>query len=50
MATKWQNGQIAGMATWMMGMDTYILFMVHAADDDTDDDDTLIFYSIDLRS
>jgi hypothetical protein len=31
---EWQNGQMAGMAT-------YILFMVH-----TDTDTTLIFYSI----
>ncbi len=38
---EWQNGQMAGMAT-------YVLFMVHADiddDDDDDDDDTLIFYS-----
>ncbi len=32
---EWQNGRMAGMAT-------YVLFMVHAADD------TLIFYSIDV--
>jgi hypothetical protein len=31
---EWQNGLMVGMAT-------YVLFMVHA------DDDTLIFYSID---
>jgi hypothetical protein len=49
---EWQNGRMAGM-------DTYVLFMVHADtdtnndddndddDDDDDDDDTLIFYSID---
>ncbi len=40
---EWQNGRMAGMAT-------YVLFMVHADtddDDDNDDDDTLIFYSID---
>ena len=42
---EWQNGQMAGMAT-------YVLFMVHADTDDDDDDndnddDTLIFYSID---
>ncbi len=41
---EWQNGQMAGMAT-------YLLFMVHADTDDDDDDDdnndTLIFYSID---
>ncbi len=33
---EWQNGRMAGMAT-------YVLFMVHAdtdTDDDTDDDDT----------
>ncbi len=39
---EWQNGRIAGMAT-------YVLFMVHANtnDDDDNDNDTLIFYSID---
>ncbi len=40
---EWQNGRMAGTAT-------YVLFMVHADtddDDDDDDDDTLIFYSID---
>ncbi len=40
---EWQNGRIAGMAT-------YVLFMVHAdtdEDDNDDNDDTLIFYSID---
>jgi hypothetical protein len=38
---EWQNGRMAGMAT-------YVLFMVHADtnNDDDDDDDTLIFYSI----
>ena len=31
---EWQNGQLAGMAT-------YVLFMVHAdTDDNTDDEDT----------
>ncbi len=31
---EWQNGRMAGMAT-------YVLFMVHAnTDDDTDDEDT----------
>ncbi len=33
---KWQNGRMAGMAT-------YVLFMVHA------DNDTLIFYSIEIH-
>ncbi len=40
---EWQNGRMAGMAT-------YVLFMVHADTDDNDgnaDNDTLIFYSID---
>ncbi len=61
----WRNGRMAdGMAEWqkewqigrMAGMDTYVLFMVHANtddddndddddDDNDDDDDTLIFYS-----
>jgi hypothetical protein len=56
---EWQNGGMAdGMAEWqkewqnsqMVGMATYVLFMVHAItddNDDNDDDDTLIFYSID---
>ncbi len=42
---EWQNGRMAGMAT-------YVLFTVHTNDtdtdnddDDDDDDDTLIFYS-----
>jgi hypothetical protein len=34
---EWQNGQMAGMAT-------YVLFMVHTDDTDT----TLIFYSIEI--
>ncbi len=42
----------------MVGMATYVLFMVHTDDtdtddddndDDDDDDDTLIFYSIDKK-
>ena len=36
----WQNGRI-----WIQN-DTYVLFMVHAADDD-DDKDTLNIYNID---
>ncbi len=36
---EWQNGRMAEM-------DTYVLFMVHADDDDTDND-SLIFYIID---
>ncbi len=45
---EWQNGRMAGMAT-------YVLFMVHADTDDNndndvdDDKDTLIFYSIERR-
>jgi hypothetical protein len=39
---EWQNGQMAGMAT-------YVLFMVHTDDTNTDTDTTLIFYSIDHR-
>ncbi len=53
---EWRNGGMAdGMAEWqkewqngwMVGMATYVLFMVHADtnDNDDDDDDTLIFYS-----
>jgi hypothetical protein len=47
---EWRNGGMAdGMAEWqkewqngrMAGMATYVLFMVHAnTDDDTNDDDT----------
>ncbi len=44
---EWQNGRMAGMAT-------YVLFTVHTDDtdddDDDDDDNTLIFYSIDIES
>ncbi len=43
---EWQNGQMVGMAT-------YVLFMVHTDNDDDDDDnndDTLIFYSIDRKT
>ena len=46
---EWRNGRMAdGMAEWqkewqngrMVGMATYVLFMVHVdTDDDTDDDD-----------
>ncbi len=35
---EWQNGRMAEVAT-------YVLFMVHA--DDNNDDDTLIFYITD---
>ncbi len=55
---EWRNGGMAdGMAEWqkewlngrMVGMATYVLFMVHTDDTDTDDTDTtLIFYSIDV--
>ncbi len=55
---RW-NGRMAGMAgmaerqkEWLNGrmaeMDTYVLFMVHAADDDDTDDDSLIFYIIEF--
>ncbi len=37
---EWQNGRMAGMAT-------YVLFMVHTDDTNTDTNTTLIFYSID---
>jgi hypothetical protein len=43
---EWQNSRMAEMAT-------YVLFMVHTDDTDTDDDtdiddDLLIFYSIEI--
>jgi hypothetical protein len=55
---EWRNGVMAdGMAEWqkewqngrMAGMATYVLFMVHTDDTDTNTDTntTLIFYSID---
>ncbi len=38
--TEWQNGRKNGRMV-MVGMATYVLFMVHAdTNDDTDDDDT----------
>jgi hypothetical protein len=36
---EWQNGRMAEMAT-------YVLFMVHTDDTDTNTNTTLIFYSI----
>ncbi len=55
--TEWQNRMADdGMAEWqkewqngrMVGMATYVLFMVHT--DDTNTDSTLISYSIDTVS
>ncbi len=38
---EWQNGR-----KWIHS-NTYVLFTVHADDDDNTDNDSLIFYSID---
>ncbi len=42
--TEWQNGR-----KWIHS-DTYVLFTVHADDNDDTDDNSLIFYSIERIS
>ncbi len=52
---KWiHTGMAKRMAEWQNGRkwihsNTYVLFTVHADDDDTDDD-SLIFYSIEYKT